>query len=321
MSNQVHRIIRILTLLSSGAKLTASQILEKIADEGELREVSLRQIQRDLKEIEAANVPLHVERDGRELSWSLPSEYRNLAPISVSEHELLSLHLLKGALGNFKGTRIERDVERLRSKIERLAPGTVFLQEELVSEISPGRFMNAVNDEVLEEILFAITDPRWDRVTSIGSTTPKTYVVSFGRLVNHAGRLYVVAWHPTYQQYITLAADRISTVKPADDVQDPPHVFNEADYRSGRFGVYDGKPVNVSLKIAADAASYFGSRHWHPTEKISHHRDGSMTLKMTVPISPELVSWIMGWAGSLEVKGPQALVDECKQRARKIARW
>ena len=166
MSNQVHRIIRILTLLSSGAKLTASQILEKIADEGELREVSLRQIQRDLKEIEAANVPLHVERDGRELSWSLPSEYRNLAPISVSEHELLSLHLLKGALGNFKGTRIERDVERLRSKIERLAPGTVFLQEELVSEISPGRFMNAVNDEVLEEILFAITDPRWDRVTS-----------------------------------------------------------------------------------------------------------------------------------------------------------
>lgn len=323
MSNQVHRIIRILTLLSSGTKLTASEILDQIAVEGELREVSLRQIQRDLKEIEAANIPLKVERDGRELRWSLPSEYRNLVPVSVSDHELLALHLLKGALGNFKGTRIEHDVERLRKKIERLAPGTVFLADDLVSEVSPGRFVNAVSDDVLEEILFAITDPRWDRVTytSIASSTPKTYVVSFSRLVNHMGRLYVVAWHPTYEQYITLAADRIATVSPADDITDPPHVFDETAYRNGRFGVYDGKTVSVTLKITAEAAPYFRSRHWHPSEQLTDHRDGSLTLKMKVPISPELISWVMGWSGSLTVKGPPALINECKQRARLIDRW
>ncbi len=323
MSNQVHRIIRILVLLSAGERLTATEIQSRLHLEGELRDVSLRQIQRDLKEIEAANVPLRCERDGRELRWSMPSEYRNLVPISVSEHEVLALHLLKGALQNFKGTRIESDVNRLREKLERLVPGTVFLREDVVSEVSPGRYMNAVNDDTLERIIMAITDPRWDLVTyrAIGSDGTKSYTVSFCRMVNHAGRLYVIAWHPVYQQYITLAADRIEHVETNDAYDRPLHVFNEKVYRSGRFGVYDGKAVNVVIKVAADAAPYFASRHWHPTESFTQHRDGTLTLRMRVPLSPELVSWIMGWAGSVQVKGPEALIDACKQRARLIAKW
>lgn len=323
MSNQVHRIIRILALLSTGERITAAEIQERLHTEGELRDVSLRQIQRDLKEIEAANVPLRCERDGRELRWSMPSEYRNLVPISVSKHEVLALHLLKGALQNFKGTRIETDVNRLREKLERLAPGTVFLQEDVVSEVSPGRYMNAVPDSTLEQIITAITDPRWDLVTyrAIGAATTKTYTVSFCRMANHAGRLYVIAWHPVYQQYITLAADRIEYVETNEEYDRALHTFNEKAYRSGRFGVYDGKPSNVVIKVAADAAPYFASRHWHPTEQLTHHRDGSMTLRMRVPISPELISWVMGWAGSVHVKGPDALIDACKQRARQIAKW
>ena len=103
-----------------------------------------------------------------------------------------------------------------------LLPVRSFSRKRSSARISPGRFVNAISDAVLEEILFAITDPRWDRVTysSLGSKLPKTYVVSFCRLVNHAGRLYVVAWHPKYEQYITLAADRIATVTVAEDVED-----------------------------------------------------------------------------------------------------
>lgn len=323
MSQHIHRIVRILSLLSSGARLTTSEIHAKLIAEDELRDVTVRQLQRDLKHLEAAHLPLRVERSGRELSWSLPTGYRNLAPLNITTHEVLSLHLLKGALGSFRGTRIEADVDRLRRKLERMVPGTVFMSQDVVSDISPGTYTNTISDDMLEQIVFAITDPRWDRVTytPIGAQQPKTYVVSFCRLVNHAGRLYVVAWHPTHQQYITLAADRIHRVEVATDVPLPLHEFDEQSYRSARFGVYDGQPVVVKLRITADAAPYFSSRHWHPTEQRTTHRDGSMTLRMQVPISPELISWVMGWAGSVRVMAPATLISECRSRAAAINDW
>lgn len=323
MSQHVHRIVRILSLLSSGASLTTSQIHTKLVAEDELRDITVRQLQRDLKDLEAAHLPLRVHRQGRELCWSLPSGYRNLAPLSISSHEVLALHVLKGALGNFRGTRVEADVDRLRRKLERLAPGTVFMNEDIVSDVSPGRYTNTISDEMLEQIVYAITDPRWDRVTyaTIGSDKAKSYVVSFCRLVNHAGRLYVVAWHPTHQQYITLAADRIHNVEVATDCELPLHEFNERVYRQARFGVYDGQPVTVKLRISPESVPYFSSRHWHPTEQRTMHRDGSMTLRMLVPVSPELISWVMGWAGSVQVLAPAVLIAECRNRAEAISQW
>ena len=319
MSAQVQRCIKILSLLSGGRRMSTQQIIQQLEDADAPR-VTQRQIQRDLKSIERAGVPVLTERSGREQKWYIASTYRGLQPLAVSSKEVLSLHLLKGALGAFQETRVQADVERLVKKLERHAPGKVFLEDDVVCEVTPGRYTNTLDDSVLEQIIFAITDPHWDRVTyrSIHGGETKTFVVSFCRMINHAGRLYVAAWHPTHKQYITLAVDRIDHVERADDVLNPLHTFDERKYRRARFGVYDGDVREVLLRVDASAADYFASRQWHPTQSITHRRDGSLDLRLTAPLSPELVSWIVSWADVLTIIKPARLKTICRSKVERL---
>lgn len=316
MSHHIRRTVRILSMLSSGNAFTTAEIAERVSELEDDKVVTIRQIQRDLRTMTEAGVPLTEVRDGRSNRWCMPSGTRLLQPLTVNSGELLSLHILKGALASFKGTRVEQDVERLTRKLEKLAPGTVFMKEDLVSEVSPGRYATAVSDAVLVDIVAAIVDPHWDRVTyrSIHASTVKTFVVSFCRLINHAGRLYVAAWHPIHNRYITLAADRIDHVERASDVNDPIHAFNEKKYRSGRFGVYDGDVTPIKLRIDKSAAPFFTSRIWHPSQEFTPHANGNVIMTLNAPLSPELLSWIVSWADVLTIISPKKLKDACRAK-------
>ena len=269
MSQQILRILKILHLLSSGRALTTNEIVDAITAHPDRKVVSQRQIQRDLAALEEAGVPLLCEAMGRTKVWSIPTSYRSLAPLSIAKNEVLSIYLLKGVLHAFRATRVERDVDTLLRKLERAAPGTVFMERDLVADISPGHFINTVSDEAFEKVIDAIVDPHWDRVTyrAMNARSSKTFVVSFCRLINHAGRLYVAAWHPKYKHYITLAVDAIEHVERANGVLGMLHVFSEGAFRRGRYGVYEGKQYNVVLRINKDAASFFMSREWHHTQQ------------------------------------------------------
>ncbi len=316
MSHHIRRTVRILSMLSSGNAFTTAEIALRVSALEDDKEVSIRQIQRDLRTMTEAGVPLVESRDGRSIRWSMPSGSRMLQPLSINSGELLSLHILKGALTSFRGTRVEHDVDRLMRKLEKIAPGTVFMREDLVSDVSPGRYATAVNDAVLVDIVEAIVDPHWDRVTyrSIHASTVKTFVVSFCRLINHAGRLYVAAWHPVHNRYITLAADRIDHVKRASDITDPIHIFNEKRYRSGRFGVYDGDVTSIKLSINKQAAQFFTSRMWHPSQEFSELSNGNVTMTLHAPLSPELISWIVSWADVLTIISPKKLKEACRSK-------
>lgn len=319
MSAQIIRCLRILSILSAGRKISTREIIDSISDSDAPR-VSQRQIQRDLRSIEQAGIPLISERVGREQQWFVPPSYRMLQPLAVSNHEVLALHLLKGALGAFRSTRIHDDIVRLQKKLERIVPGTVFLGHDVVCEVSPGRYTSAIDDRIMQQIVYAITDPHWDRVTyrSIHGGEIKTFVVSFCRMVNHAGRLYVAAWHPKHKKYITLALDRIEHVVRADDVTLPLHEFDEVAYTSARFGVYDGDVQRIRLHVDRSAADFFSARQWHPTQTLRRKRDGSLVMEITAPLSPELVGWIVSWADVLTIRSPEKLKMICIEKVQRL---
>ncbi len=320
MSQHITRCVRILSMLSNGQALSTAEMQQRLQSDPDQKQVTVRQIQRDLQAIEAAGVPLTMARSGSDTRWYIPHHARVCTPPSIEDHEILSLHVLKGSLGLFRNTSVGADVERLLRKLERVAPGTVFMSPDIVSEVSPGQYATSVSESAMRSIVAAIVDPHWDRVTyrSVNATTPKTYVVSFCRLINHAGRLYVAAWHPGYQRYITLAADRIDHVERANDVTDPIHEFDEALYRSGRFGVYDGDIADITLRIDASAAAFFMARTWHPSQTFTTLRNGRVDLQLRAPLSPELVSWIVSWADVLHVRSPKKLREMCHAKVQRI---
>lgn len=323
MSAQVRRVIRILVMLSNGERLSTAELIRRLDSQHDEVSVSKRQLQRDLEAMEAAGIPLDVYQDGKTPRYGMPRYYQSLVTTSIDKYELLALYSLKGVLSAMKHTRIERDLTSLRSKLNALVPGELFLRSDITAEVSPGRYMNAIDDGTMTQIVDAIIDPHWDRVTYRSAAHPEghTFVVSFCRLLNHAGRLYVAAWHPRYRTYITLAVDAIVYVERANDVSEPLHEFQELSYVKSRFGVYSGDVESIVLSVKPEAVRFFRNREWHPTQQFSEHEDGRGTLTMSVPLSPELLSWILGWADSIRVMAPATLIELCKKKIAEVESW
>ncbi|HDL00836.1 MAG TPA: WYL domain-containing protein, partial [candidate division Zixibacteria bacterium] len=87
--------------------------------------------------------------------------------------------------------------------------------------------------------------------------------------------------------------------------------FDIDSLKKNRFGIYSGnnlKPKKVILKFNKEIAEIVAERIWHQSQKLKHHRDGSLTLEMKVVISDELRSWIGSWLKYVKVIQPKDLM-------------
>lgn len=315
MASPLERCVGLLTELSAGKRRSTAELVAALARRG-VPAVSQRQIQRDLGALERAGVPLQCERSGREQRWFISAGYAAVPAAAASHNEILALHTLKGMLGAFAHTRVGGDIDRLMKKLERHAPGNIFVGEEITADVSPGRHRSVIHDDILERIIHGIIHRTWSCIEYSSPRNPqgKSFVVSLCRCIWHSGRLYVAAWHPGYRHYITLAADRIVSVQNSMDYSHAPPPFDEQAYKQGRFGVHDGKVRSIRLGIKPHAVEFFSSRVWHPSQKFSTSRSGHCTLSFSAPLSPELVSWVVSWADAVTILAPTKLKDLCRDK-------
>jgi predicted DNA-binding transcriptional regulator YafY len=316
LAPQVKRIIKMLELFSMGRKLTAAQLFAYFD-----QEYSLRTLQRDLLTIQEAGIPLEMEREkGKENIWSFPPEYRRMIMPQIERNELLTMHILKAFLKSFRQTTIESDLDNLLNKIEEIAPGEIYMElgeiDDLVWDQDVGHYNYDQTDGILNQAIDLIVAKKWATVTyrSSGQHEQKTYDIFPSRIFQYKGVLYLAAYHPWFDQYFALTLHRIIKIISAEKDERPVPDFDLADFRRNRFGVFAGETEQVELEIESEYAHYFKDRIWHPSQQISTKKDGTLLIKMEVPVSPELVTWILGWHTAIKVIKPGSLVNEITQK-------
>ncbi len=319
-TNQTERIIQILALLSMGRKLTCSKLHDKFE-----HKVSLRTIQRDMMRIESAEIPLLIEKgDQGENVYTLPAAYRHMVIPSIQQNELLALYMLKAYLNTFRGTRIEEYLQNLLQKLEDMAPGDVYLyladHKDIFWSQDAGQYDYGNRDHLLNEVLNLIKDEKWATITyrSLASEHSKTYDVFMYRLFSYKGVLYIAAYNPLYDNYISLALHRIEAIDEARNQKRTRPGFSVDAFRDERFGVFAGEVQHIRLQIRAEYTPYFVNRSWHPSQRNEMLADGGMMMHLQAPVSPELISWILGWHEALMVLQPQSLIAEITGKLEKM---
>jgi predicted DNA-binding transcriptional regulator YafY len=77
--SQIQRLLRILQILSSGRKVTTTELLHRFDGK-----VSLRTLQRDLLALSEAGIPLISEKTmANENAWTLMSRFRSFIPMPL----------------------------------------------------------------------------------------------------------------------------------------------------------------------------------------------------------------------------------------------
>ena len=315
--SQIQRMIKILQILSIGRKVTTKELRRRFDET-----VSLRTLQRDMLALSDSGVPLVNEKlTANENTWYLMDHFKQFIPIPLEMNEYLAMEMLKTNLSILKNTSIESDVENLTKKIEQILPDELFLQattgkfSNLLTNYSMGQYDYSGKNDIINKLIEAITKRRKCLVTYDSANTQKEnkFYIEPEKLLSYYSGLYLIFYVRTQNEFWILAIHRILDLEVLDDVFPNDHPFDEEEFVKNRFGLFSGKPEKIKLKFDKSIRHYIEHNHWHATQKFSNDKKGNLILEMETAVTPELISWILGWNKNAQVLKPKRLVEEIRK--------
>jgi len=135
-----------------------------------------------------------------------------------------------------------------------------------------------------------------------------TYRIQPYELVEHDGGLYLYSWVPARKNAIVQAVERIRALHAnADEFRREPAVQERiAAMQRDAFGIFDdGQLLDVKLRFTPQVAFYVEERTWHHSQRLTRHKDGSLTMTFRASGRIEIERWIRGW-------GKEVRVVECR---------
>lgn len=92
--------------------------------------------------------------------------------------------------------------------------------------------------------------------------------------------------------------------------------FDVRTYAASRFRAFagEGKPVCVRVQFSPEKAQFIRRTRRHPTQEVKDREEGGVVWEVEVPISEDLVHWIVSY-------GPHARVLEPEELRRRVVEW
>ena len=313
---QIERILRIILILSAGSRLTTKQLLSRFEND-----VSLRTLQRDFQRIQAAGLPLKSKKTkANENEWYLDSDFRSFMPRTLGLNEYVASHMLRENLKVFRNTNFSAEIDSLIKKIEQIVPESVFMETEdidpdqLYENYNAGMFDYSGYDEQIDDLIQAILGRKQCFVGyyNANEDTLKRFYIEPHRLVYYSGSLYVIGYIRRFNNFIMLAIQRIQKLKVQEEIFPEKPTFDPQAFWKGKFGLFTAEPTNVKLKFMKSIRYHIEGRTWHISQSFDADKEGNLILDMEVGLTPELITWILGWSNYVEVLQPTELIDMIK---------
>jgi proteasome accessory factor B len=167
-------------------------------------------------------------------------------------------------------------------------------------------------DEHLDTIVFCLVNNRRMRVDYAGLLgAGKVHEFEPYTLMMYRGGLYVLGRSHRGRKVVTLAVERMRSVRRLEATFRYPPDYSPQKHTEGIFGLIDGPETLVELLIKdAATTAYLRSRRIHPSQQLRARGDGRSVLSMTVRGTDELKYWILGFGPHVEVLRPTGLRAE-----------
>ena len=174
---------------------------------------------------------------------------------------------------------------------------------------------NDKSKEIINKLIKVITKKRKCLVTYDSPSIQKEnkFYSEPEKLLIYHGGLYLIFYVRTQNEFWLLAVHRILDLEVFDDVFPHDHPFDEEEFVKNRFGLFSGKPEKIKLKFDKSIRHYIEHNHWTTTQKFSNDKKGNLILEMETAVTPELISWILGWNMNVQVMKPKGLVEEIRK--------
>ncbi len=132
---------------------------------------------------------------------------------------------------------------------------------------------------------------------------------------------YVIAFCHRRGRVLVFRLDRIEDIRVLDEEYEVPGDFNANVYLSPYFDITTaGEPHTVKLRFDARVARIAHETVWHDSQVTQPQTDGSAVVTMKLAITPDVISFVLGWSDMVEVLSPVSLRRSVARAAQRIQR-
>lgn len=288
-------------------------------------EVSAKTVQRDIDFLRyARGAPIEFDPDRNGYRYADPAW--RLAPIELSESEMLQLAVAERMAAQYAGTPIAANLDQLFAKLHAVLPETIRVDPiDVRARFSfHGHPVREVSPAAWRAVARAARDGRMLRVAyrRYGAPGPKTHLLEPLHLTSIDGEWALVARIERRDDVLMFALSRMERVTPlrrAARRRD----FDAAAFFENRFARFIGEPGathEVAIRFTAHAAPGVLERRWHPRQTVETRKDGSIVLTFPAPSLYEVQRWTLQWGGDAEVLRPRDLRAAVAKEAVRLAK-
>jgi len=283
-----------------------------------------RTIRRDLSALETAGFPLLSERHNGQTRWRLMDGFRDVPALAFSPTELMSLVFSRDLLRPLDGTEIQASLTSAFNKASAALPlqGHEYVHKiERLFHVGLGPHKTyREHRDTIDKLTRAINRARTVqmRYFSASRTATSRREVDPYKLWYANGGLYLVAYCHTRTDVRLFAVERICSMVVTDHPYQFPLGFDLDAYVRDALMVMRGRQIEVELLFDKQTAAWAKDKVWHPSQQLSHLKDGRMRMTLEVGDTQELVGWILSFGSGVRVLQPHGLREKVREEAEKI---
>ncbi len=316
-ASTIGRLARIEHLLyQSGAQ---GMTLDKLAD---ACDVSQRSIQRDLKLIELENI-FPLWRDEKTGSCGIVLK-RYLPPIRFDTAQALNIFLAARLMTSY-AHRNDPGIADIFTKLNCIMQPP--LKEQIEKTIAWMKTLPQKDKTVrhLTRIAEAWVTERKVKIVyqSAKASQPEERLICpyFIQPAGEGHSSYIIAHCHKSDAIRIFKVERIISAFITDEKYTVPHDFDANDYLSSAWGIIVGDEIKtIKLRVAKNQVRFMEEIFWHTSQELVQQADGSALMTVKVSHTSELMNWIMGWGGAVEVLEPPSLRQEIAHKAETIVK-
>lgn len=304
-------------------KISASEIVSRLKDEG--YEVTKRTVERDLLNLSEA-FPLYSDTRSMPFGWSWQQHAAPMDVPQLTPTQALAFVLMQEYLGALLPGSVTNDLDPyFRMARQRLADvasggaGRHWLER--VRIIPPTQHL--IPPKVVPAVHAAVTDALLkDRRLAIayrnrGSTKAREAVVHPLGLVQRGALLYLVVVFDGYADVRTVVLHRISKAELLPERTRRPEGFDLAKYLAeGYLDFGSGKSIKLVALFEEEATIHLAESPLSDDQVLDPPKDGMVRVSSTVTETPQLVWWLLGFGGRVEVLKPSSLRQQMVETAK-----
>jgi len=309
--SRTHRLLKILTLIQGEKGWTSKRLALECG-------VTERTIFRDMKMLEGANIPYFFDEETK--GYRVRKDFF-MPPVQLTLDESLALAALAERVGGDEQVPFTEAAGKAISKVRSVLPQSIRTELEKIEDHVAIKLAAANPPEAARDVYQFVRAALAKKVAlrcrydSLGKDAKKRandlFLLKPYTLFFSQRAWYVVGYHEGRKEVRCLKLNRFTKLEVTDESFTIPKTFSLEKHLGNAWRMIRGKRTfEVELWFDPQFADTVSDTHWHRTQEIEWHEDGSITFCCKVDGLDEIVWWVLSMGPHCVVKKPKELADQ-----------